>query len=142
MGTGFHGVNGVSPQYSISVYTTYVLPRMLYGLDAITLKEKHVKSLEQFHRNILRQLQTLPTRTVTCAIYLLSGVPTLECLLDIQIASLLVRVGRQPSSPLARIGFYQLSVKNTKSSSWYVYVAKRLTRYGLDAVSLTPETLI
>ena len=60
MGTGFHGVNGVSPQYSISVYTTYVLPRMLYGLDAITLKEKHVKSLEQFHRNILRQLQTLP----------------------------------------------------------------------------------
>ena len=54
MGTVFHGVNGVSPQYSISVYMTYVLPRMLYGLDAITLKEKHVKSLEQFHRNILR----------------------------------------------------------------------------------------
>ena len=136
MGTGFHGVNGVSPQYSISVYTTYVLPRMLCGLDAITLKEKHVKSLEQFHCNILRQLQTLPTRTATCAIYLLSGVPTLECLLDIQIASLLVCVGRQPSSPLARIGFHQLSVKNTKSSSWYVYVAKRLTRYGLDAVNL------
>ena len=27
-------------------------------------------------------------------------------------------------------------IKNTKSSSWYVYVAKRLTRYGLDAVNL------
>ena len=40
MGTGFHGINGVSPQYSISVYTTCVLPRILYGLDAITLKEK------------------------------------------------------------------------------------------------------
>ena len=112
MGTGFHGVNGVSPQYSISVYTTYVLPMMLYGLDAITL-DKHVKSLEQFHRNILRQLLRLPTRTDTCAS---TGIPPGY---PDSITPLMCRTSAIKSSSTDRI----LS-------------AKRLTRYGLDAVNL------
>ena len=74
MGTGFHGVNGVSPQYSIPVYMTYVLPRMLYGLDAITLKEKHVKSLEQFHRNIPETAADTPHENCY-----LCHIPTLWC---------------------------------------------------------------
>ena len=33
MGSGFHGMNGISPAISIHIYRTYVLPRVLYGLE-------------------------------------------------------------------------------------------------------------
>ena len=65
MGSGFHGMNGISPAISIHIYRTYVLPRVLYGLEGTILKSKHITKLERFHRKTLRQLQTLPDRTAT-----------------------------------------------------------------------------
>ena len=37
MGVGFHGLNGLSPKVSrhIYIYMTFVIPRLLYGLEAI-----------------------------------------------------------------------------------------------------------
>ena len=136
MGTGYHGVNGISPVYSISIYMTYVFPRLMYGLEAITLKDKHIKLLEQYHRNTLKELHTLPRRTASCAIYLLCGTPTLEALLDVQISSLLTRVSRHTDSPLVQIGRFQLATKNTRTNSWFLYAAKRLSRYKIDIISV------
>ena len=75
MGTGFHGNNGISPAFTIPIYRTYVIPRLMYGLEAITIKDKHRTKLDRYHRNTLRELQTLPTRTAKCAIHLLAGSP-------------------------------------------------------------------
>ena len=75
MGTGFHGNNGISPAFTIPIYRTYVIPRLMYGLEAITIKDKHLSKLDRYHRNTLRELQTLPTRTAKCAIHLLAGTP-------------------------------------------------------------------
>ena len=35
MGAGLHGTNGLPPALCLRVYHTYVLPRMLYGLEAL-----------------------------------------------------------------------------------------------------------
>ena len=41
MGAGLHGRNGIPPHKAFHIWSTYVLPRMLYGIDATSFK--HVK---------------------------------------------------------------------------------------------------
>ena len=136
MGSGFHGMNGISPAISIHIYRTYVLPRVLYGLEGTIRKSKHITKLERFHRKTLRQLQTLPDRTATCAVYLLGGILPMEAYLDAQIATLLYMVDHDMDSSLARTALYQLSNKDSKSSSWFVYSYIQLNRYDLDPLNI------
>ena len=136
MGSGFHGVNGISPHISIKIYRSYVLPRLMYGLESIVLKTKHITELEAYHKKTLRELQSLPVRTASSAVYLMSGIPPLEALLDQQIANLLSMVGSGDSKLLAEIGTNQLARKSNRSSSWFVYSSHRLTKYGLDPLAI------
>ena len=49
-----------------TIYRIYVQPRLMYGLEAVTLEEKHMTSLdmlEDYHRKTVRDLQSLPART-------------------------------------------------------------------------------
>jgi len=136
MGTGCHGSNGISPQVSIQIYRTYVLPRLMYGLEAVVLRSSQISDMERFHRSSLRDLQSLPQRVASCAVYLLGGIPPLEALLDIQLANLLFTIGKAPSNCLLQVGLRQLSCKDSCSNSWFVYCGKRLCVYNLDAVEL------
>ena len=120
MGTGFHGVNGISPSYTINIYRTYVLPRLTFGLEAVVLKEKQIQSLESYHRTTLRELQSLPKRTAKYAVYLLAG--QLEGLLDIQIASLLHMAGDQRNTILFEIGMYQAAKHKKHKINILVYL--------------------
>ena len=40
MKSGFHGSNGLNPKVSYRLYQTYVMPRMLYGLEILDLRKK------------------------------------------------------------------------------------------------------
>ena len=62
MGSGFHGTNGIDAVTSHRIYHTYVLPRLIYGLEVLPLKKKHVENLESFHRKSMRYLQSLPPK--------------------------------------------------------------------------------
>ena len=73
MGTGLHGENGGNPRVSLSLWSTYVLPRLTYGLDVLTLSKSEVQKLNQFHKKFLKQVMHLQERTAYSAVYLLSG---------------------------------------------------------------------
>ena len=49
MGSGFHGINGISPAISTHIYRNCVLPRVKYGL-----KSNHITKLERCHSNTIR----------------------------------------------------------------------------------------
>ena len=136
MGTGFHGNNGISPQYLVRIYMTYVIPRLMYGLEVVTLKSKHITSLESFHRKTIRELQSLPIRTAKEAVYLLSGIPPLECILDSSIATLHIQIGKDQQHPFTKSGLVQLSTKHLQSNSWFIYSARRLSRYSISTTEL------
>lgn len=108
MGTGFHGVNGLSPKIPIHIFDVYVLPRVLYGLEATIIKKKHFTELESFHRGILRNLQSLPARCSTSAVHILSGQLPLQAILDTRMATLLHMIGRDSTSTLTQIELHQL----------------------------------
>ena len=141
MGTGFHGVNGLSLKISLHIYEMHVLPRVLYGLEATILKKKHLSELESFHRGILRDLQSLQTRCSTSAIHLLSGQLPIEAILDTRMATLLHMVGCDNTSTLAHIALHQLSSNTTSSRSWFVYCTQRLSRYNLDPLLIISNKL-
>ena len=49
MNTGVHGTNGLNPQTSYKIYQCYVMPRLLYGLEILSLNQKQLDILSRLH---------------------------------------------------------------------------------------------
>ena len=56
MNTGLHGANGLSLETSYVIYRAYVLPRLLYGLDVLSLTQGQVDQLSRYHIQTLRNI--------------------------------------------------------------------------------------
>ena len=76
--TGVHGCNGINPKTSFKIYQVYVLPRLLYGLEVLSLNKKQLDELEKFHLETLKNIQSLPTRIncQLCYIFIIGRPPT------------------------------------------------------------------
>ena len=75
MNTGLHGANGLSPETSYVIYRAYVLPRLLYGLEVLSLTQGQLDQLSRHHIQILRNILSLPQRTASAAVYMLGALP-------------------------------------------------------------------
>ncbi|VDI63084.1 Hypothetical predicted protein [Mytilus galloprovincialis] len=89
MKTGVHGTNGLNPRVSYNIYRIYILPRLLYILEILPLNARQLKALSDFHSTFLRNIQSLPVRTASVAIYALLGALPLEAELHKRQLSLL-----------------------------------------------------
>lgn len=137
MDSGFHGNNGNSPAITRQMYLIYILPRCIYGLESMVLKKSHLEVLERYHRKTLKQLMSLPQRTASEAVHLLSGIPPITASLHIRALSLLGAIARSPESIMHQVGLRQLAVKEPNSNSWFVYMYNVTTMYNLP----TPHEL-
>jgi hypothetical protein len=50
LGAGLHGKNGINPEMSFKIYTTFCRPRIIYGLEAVTLTKGDEQELLSFER--------------------------------------------------------------------------------------------
>ena len=138
MGAGMNGLNGTGPKVAIRQYVMYVLPTLLYGLEAVTLTNPEIDVLSAYHRKTLRHLQHLPTSTAIPALHLLSGIPPIAAYLHIRILTLFRNIiAAKPDNPPANfikeIIHRQLTVKDLSSQSWIIYTRKLLIRYNLPS---------
>jgi hypothetical protein len=142
MGAGLHGLNGLPPIVSVKIYVTYVLPRMLSGLEATILTRPEINLLENFHKNTLRQFQNLPKRTGIPPIYLLLGVPPIEAIIDLKYLSLFGSIIRRRGSKIYNLARRQLIMKDVSSYSWFSKITVLIYKYGLpsphDVITLEP----
>ena len=130
---GLHGHDGLSPVASRKVIEAYVLPRMLYGLEAMILTQKQINSLEIAYRTMLRQLQALPSQVATEAIYLLMGMFPIEAVLHHRTLSLFGAIVRlDNNSFLKTLACRQLGSQVAKRKSWFQHVLAIAKNYGLD----------
>ena len=130
LGAGLHGRNGLDPLTSYRLIQLYVIPTLLYGLEATILNKKDIDRLEVFYRGILRQIQSLPSGTANEAIYLLLGAAPVEAILHMRILSLLGSITRlEASNPLKRLATRQLALDR---ASWFQYAGEVASRYGID----------
>ena len=63
---GYMALNGKNPSVALRIYEAYVLPKLLYGMEVLSLNQKQLGILSKFHRQ-----SPLPIRTATAVIYLL-----------------------------------------------------------------------
>ena len=55
MGAGLHGGSGLKATQNGHIWSTFVIPRLLYDLEVQLLKRKDIENLEKFHRKCLKQ---------------------------------------------------------------------------------------
>jgi hypothetical protein len=138
MGAGLHGTNGLSPTVSLHIYTIYVQPRVLYGLDAININITNMRRLETAHRGLIRSLQGLPKRTANAAVYILSGALPIEALIDRKRLTMVPSLANNPT--LSNIIYRQIAVKDHTSSSWVIKTQSILRKYGLPHMTEVMES--
>ena len=134
MSSGYHGTNGLCPVTSHQIYKTYVLPRLLYGLEILPLSKTHILALEKFHKNSLRIIQSLPERTATSAVYLLLGALPIEAEIHKRQLSLLHSILVCDNSRIKEVLNRQLSVNFDNKDSFFYRILKVLELYNLPSV--------
>ena len=75
-GAGCHGKNSISQAIKGEIWSTYVIPRTIYGLETVicNLTKKDLIELEKFQTTYLKQIQRLPIRTSNQATQALLGI--------------------------------------------------------------------
>ena len=127
--TGVHGTNGLNPRTSYKIFQTYVLPRLIYGLETLNLLNKDLALLTNFHLNTLKQLQSLPARTATPIVYLLLGALPISAELHKRQLSLLYSIAISDNKSMKQIACRQASTNNP--SSFFVKIIDTLSMYEL-----------
>ena len=138
MNTGLHDANGLSPEVSYQIYKIYVIPRLLYGLEIIPLnKTAQLDKINRYHIKTLSNIQSLPQRTATSAVYQLLGALPIEAELHKRQLSLLYNVIKSENKCLRDLVERQLacSFNNTRSfSMWSIkpYLSMKSNRKAMN----------
>ena len=138
LGSGLHGTNGLPVNTSLHLYQIYVLPRVIYGLEALTLSKPNVNALELFQRATLKAILGVPPRTAIPALYIITGILPMARMIDqkhlIFLHSLICKEGR-----LKDLVRRQCIMKKSKSKSWVYQIKDTLRCYSLPCI---PDLLV
>ena len=133
LGAGLHGLNGLPIATSVNIYKVYVIPRLIYGLETISISKPKMRTLEMFHKTTLRRITGLPERTAIPALHIITGLPTIESMIHLKMLSLLHSMLCSPG-PAQAIILRQYAVK-TKSFSWTQSMKEILQEYDLPTIA-------
>ena len=78
MPSGCHGHNGLNQKSTIHLFQTYVLPTLIYGMEAVLPCGKHLDTLEKFYKKYMKLLLSIPVTTADPAVYIISGTVPVE----------------------------------------------------------------
>lgn len=88
MGAGFHRKTVVTQTLNAEMWKTYVVPRMIYGLEVLHATRTELNCLENFQTRCLHQVQHLPERAATVASLALMGIQPLTSVIHRSMLSL------------------------------------------------------
>ena len=134
MGAGFHGGSGLKAVRNGHVWSTFVVPRLLYGIECQLLKKKENDSLEKFQRKCLKQLQSLPDNTSSSACLALLGIPPIESVIHKSLLNLFATMMRDQKSIEYEIAQRQIVMKDFPDKSMFTHIQCLLDLYDLPSV--------
>ncbi|MCG8097222.1 MAG: reverse transcriptase family protein [Candidatus Thiodiazotropha endolucinida] len=135
--TGVHGSNGLNPKVSYRIYQAYVLPRLLYSLETLNLRQVHINQLQRFHVATLRNIQSLPVRTASSVVHLLLGALPLHAEIHKRQLSLLYSIIHAKNTKMKDLMYRQLAIG--ASGSFFVTAEQVLDQYNLPAIPVISE---
>ena len=73
MPSGLHGENWITPHASRKINTAYILPRLIYGLEAIVVGKSELANLGRAYKRLLKSLLGLRDGIADEAVFMLFG---------------------------------------------------------------------
>ena len=140
MGAGLHSGNGLKQCVCGKLWSTYVVPCLIYGLEVLDMKGNDIKVLEQYQRKSLKQIQSLPDKTQNSAVLALLGILPLECIIHKNMLNLFGRWIMTDGTE-KDIAVHQLATKSPSEFSWFNKIKQLLTLYGLPLPSQLLENV-
>ncbi|CAC5405005.1 unnamed protein product [Mytilus coruscus] len=132
MGAGLHGRNGLDPETVITLLNTYVMPILTYGLEILLPKGSNFDTIHQFHKKIIKQILSLSQQIADPAIYILSGMLSIEAEIHLKALTLFGNITRaNKTSVECRLAERQLQLKSHSSKSWFIEIKKICLKYNL-----------
>ena len=139
--TGVHGSNGLNPKVSYKIYQCYVLPRLLYGLEILTLTVSQINVLSKLHLDNLKRFQTLPVRVATYAVYFLLGALPIEAEIHKRQFSLLYNVLNSTNETVNELTERQIAVNLDNNLSYFSRIQDILHLYQLPSTDTLRDSL-
>lgn len=141
LGAGFHGKNGIKQDIKAHIWSTYVIPRMLYGLEVLSYNQTDLKKLEAFQTKTLKQIQHLADRTANVAASALLGVPPISAQIHKNTLNLFYGIIQNPGTVEYSVAERQLAIKALTDESFFSRARRLLLLYDLpNAYSLLAST--
>jgi hypothetical protein len=134
MGAGLHGLNGLNPSISLKLWHTYIASQLYYGLEAVGATAKQLQKIEEYQSQAFRQIQHLPSKTPTAAVYLLLGALPAEGCYDRRLQSFICNLIRSESTTEAKLVRRQAAIKYLSSSSMITSTRIALQKYKLPSI--------
>ena len=132
MPSGCHGHNGLDQESTVHLFQTYVLPTLIYGMEVVLPRGKHLDTLEKFYKKYMKLLLSIPVTTADPAVYIISGTIPVEATIHKRALTLFGNISRLTSSSIEkRIARRQLNIKGQKSNSWFVALRELCFKYDL-----------
>ena len=132
MPSGCHGHNGLDQESTVHLFQTYVLPTLIYGMEVVLPRGKHLDTLEKFYKKYMKLLLSIPVTTADPAVYIISGTVPVEATIHKRALTLFGNISRLTSSSIEkRIAHRQLNIKGQKSNSWFVALRELCFKYDL-----------
>ena len=134
MSAGFHGENGLDPVTCVNLLKTFILPILTYGLEVLLPSQGSVKKIEQFQKQLLKRILSVPQNTPDAAVYILSGLIPVQEQIEWKALTLFNNICRQDSTSVEhQIAIRQLTVKDSDSASWFIGLRDILYKYELPS---------
>ena len=112
-----------------------MLPRLLYGIEVLSLTQGQLDLLSRYHIQTLRNIQSLPQRTASAAVYMLLGALPLEAELHKRRLSLLNSVITSDNECLWGLIQRQLACAFNIQTSFFYIMSDILKMYGLPSLT-------
>jgi hypothetical protein len=132
MRSGLPGEDGLDPITSISILRTYVIQIMFYGLETLLPSGKSFEILEKQYKKMIKQVLSLPINIADPAIYVITALLPAEAEVHkraIILYGCICRSGKTATE--WKIAERQLSIKNSKSKSWFIDIKRLFIKYGI-----------
>ncbi len=131
MNAGLHGKSGLNPHTLVILWKACLRPVLTYGLNIISLTQKVLQIAENFQIKMLKQLLGLPNNTPATAIYILTGLPPIEAVVDRDTLTMLGNIARNPATVEHELLQRHLALG---SKSWFNNAKRILAKYGLASI--------
>ena len=140
MGAGLHDLNGLHPHVSLHIYSTYVVPRIISGMESVLISKKDMQDIEVSLRKFLKQIQNLPQNTASSAVYLLLGASPIEATIHQNTITLFGAITRAKSSRVNDLAWKQLAANSLPKNSWFRHLQNLHAQYDLpDPISILED---